>query len=367
MMITNENVKKFIDFYNEFKYNGKLTLEQLVFSIEKFQEISYDFDEIVKVINNRSFGDYTQYNLIDFINSIYNEEAYDLLLVERKEYKLCYWIINIEFYKIFNIYRVLIIKTNSLLQGVDDVIDKVSIRIFEKTINNYINNAIDYIRKCLDFLAKNNYKDELQICIQPFKNLLNNKDPFYSSVLKRIFPNVEPEKYFNNNSNQNNTNQNNTNNTKNNGKKNVNNKDDDDNDDYDEDINDDEEDDEDYDEEDDDEDYEIDNETVKKFVESILKEAVLNAIDKNINKDNNNNVNNNDANLHNLLQIMNQFNSQPPTNTQTNNVKKNNVNNSSFIQELENKKNIRKSSPTQTKKEIVKEENKQKYTRKRKT
>ena len=61
-MITSEVIKKFIDFFEEFKYDGKLTLEQLVYAMENFQKISFDIEDVVKVINNRTFGEYTQYN-----------------------------------------------------------------------------------------------------------------------------------------------------------------------------------------------------------------------------------------------------------------------------------------------------------------
>jgi hypothetical protein len=99
--MSNQVVKQFIDNFDDFKHSGKLTFEQLIFSIENFRGISYDIEEVVKVINNKVQGEYNQYNIIDYLNAVYNDHIYDLFLKERKDKKMCYWIVNIEFYKIF--------------------------------------------------------------------------------------------------------------------------------------------------------------------------------------------------------------------------------------------------------------------------
>jgi hypothetical protein len=193
-MIKSEIIKKFIDFYNEFKFDGRLTLEQLVFAMENFQKISFDIEDVIKVINNRTFGEYTQYNAVDFMNAVFNEQVYDLFLKERKEPKMCYWIINIEFYKVFNMYRILVLKTNILMNTVKGALNEVSIKDFERTINIYINDSISNIRKCLDFLRRNKYTEELVFCTRPFRKLLK-MDEFGRLMFQRIFPNVDPDEF----------------------------------------------------------------------------------------------------------------------------------------------------------------------------
>jgi len=193
-MIKSEVIKKFIDFYNEFKFDGKLTLEQLVFAMENFQKISYDIEDVIKVINNRIFGEYTQYNAVDFMNAVFNEQVYDLFLKERKEPKMCYWIINIEFYKLFNMYRILVLKTNLLMNTVKGSLNEVTIKDFERTINIYISDSISNIRKCLDFLRRNKHTEELVFCTRPFRKLLK-MDEFGRLMFQRIFPNVDPDEF----------------------------------------------------------------------------------------------------------------------------------------------------------------------------
>jgi len=193
-MIKSEIIKKFIDFYNEFKFDGKLTLEQLVFAMENFQKISYDIEDVVKVINNRTFGEYTQYNAVDFMNAVFNEQVYDLFLKERKEPKMCYWIINIEFYKVFNMYRILVLKTNLLMNTVKGALNEVTVKDFERTINIYISDSISNIRKCLDFLRRNKHTEELVFCTRPFRKLLK-MDEFGRLMFQRIFPNVDPDEF----------------------------------------------------------------------------------------------------------------------------------------------------------------------------
>lgn len=193
-MIKSEVIKKFIDFYNEFKFDGKLTLEQLVFAMENFQKISYDIEDVIKVINNRTFGEYTQYNAVDFMNAVFNEQVYDLFLKERKEPKMCYWIINIEFYKVFNMYRILVLKTNLLMNTVKGSLNEVTIKDFERTINIYISDSISNIRKCLDFLKRNKHTEELIFCTRPFRKLLK-MDEFGRLMFQRIFPNVDPDEF----------------------------------------------------------------------------------------------------------------------------------------------------------------------------
>lgn len=193
-MITSEIIKKFIDFYNEFKFDGKLTLEQLVFAMENFQKISYDIEDVVKVINNRTFSEYTQYNAVDFMNAVFNEQVYDLFLKERKEPKMCYWIINIEFYKIFNMYRILVLKTNLLMNTVKGALNEVTVKDFERTINIYISDSISNIRKCLDFLRRNKHTEELVFCTRPFRKLLK-MDEFGRLMFQRIFPSIDPDEF----------------------------------------------------------------------------------------------------------------------------------------------------------------------------
>jgi hypothetical protein len=193
-MITSEVIKKFIDFFEEFKHDGKLTLEQLVYAMENFQKISYDVEDVVKVINNRTFGEYTQYNAVDFMNAVFNEQVYDLFLKERKEPKMCYWIINIEFYKIFNMYRILVLKTNLIINTVKGALNEVTVKDFERTINIYISDSISNIRKCLDFLRRNKHTEELLFCTRPFRKLLK-MDEFGRLMFQRIFPDVEPDEF----------------------------------------------------------------------------------------------------------------------------------------------------------------------------
>jgi hypothetical protein len=193
-MITSDIVKKFIDCYNEFKYDGRLTIEQLVFAMDNFQKISFDIEDIVKVLNNRDFADYTQYNVMDFLNAVYNEHVYDLFLKERKEQKMCYWIINMEFYKIFNIYRILILKANLLISTIKGSLNEVIVKDFERTINIYISDGVTNIKKCLDFLRRNKFTRELVFCTKPFRNLVK-MDEFGRMIFLRIFPNVDPDEF----------------------------------------------------------------------------------------------------------------------------------------------------------------------------
>jgi len=186
--MSKEVIKKFIDNFNDFKYTGKLSLEQMVFSLENFRDISLDIEEIVKVINNKTFGDYNQHNLIEYLNTVYNDQIYDLFLKEHKDKKMCYWIINIEFYKIFNLYRILILKANILING--GSINEIIVKDFERTMNSYITESITNIRKALDFLKKNKYLEELLACTHPFKKLLK-MDDFGKMVFQRIFPNID--------------------------------------------------------------------------------------------------------------------------------------------------------------------------------
>ena len=185
--MSNEVLKKFIDNYSIFKHSGKLNLEQLVFSIENFRVISVDIEEVVKVINNKSQGDYGQYNIIDYLNAVYNDHIYDLFLKERKDHKMCYWIINTEFYKIFNLYRILVMKANLLIST--GSINEIIVKDFERTVNAHISEAITNIRKSLDFLQKNQYSDELLSCTHPFTKLLK-MDEFGKMIFQRIFPNI---------------------------------------------------------------------------------------------------------------------------------------------------------------------------------
>ena len=193
-MIISEIIKKFIDFYNDFKHDGRLSIEQLVFAMDNFQKISFDIEDIAKVINNRDFGYYTQYNIIDFFNAVFNEQVYDLFLRDRREQKMCYWIINIEFYKIFNIYRILIMKANLLITTVKDSINEVTVKDFERTINIYIADGVSNIKKCLDYLKRNKCTKELVFCTKPFRNLVK-MDEFGRMIFQRVFPNVDPDEF----------------------------------------------------------------------------------------------------------------------------------------------------------------------------
>jgi hypothetical protein len=188
--MSNEIIKKFIDNYNEFKKTGKLSLEQLVFSIENFRAISVDIEEVVKVINTKNFGDYAQYNIIDYLNAVYNDQVYELFLKERRDPKMCYWVINIEFYKVFNLYRILVIKANLLINS--NSINEVIVKDFERTINNHVSDSITNIRKCIDFLRRNKHTEELLLCTRPFRKLLK-MDEFGKIIFQRIFPNVNIE------------------------------------------------------------------------------------------------------------------------------------------------------------------------------
>ena len=182
--MSNEVIKKFIDNYNEFKHNGKLTLEQLVFSIEHFRAISVDIEEVVKVINNKTLGDYGQYNIIDYLNAVYNDQIYDLFLKERKDHKMCFWIINIEFYKIFNLYRIYVMKANLLISA--GSVNEIIVKDFERTMNAHISDGITNIRKSLDYLRKNKHNEELLSCTHPFTKLLK-MDDFGKMIFQRIF------------------------------------------------------------------------------------------------------------------------------------------------------------------------------------
>lgn len=193
-MITSDIVKKFIDCYNGFKYDGRLTIEQLVYAMDNFQKISFDIEDIVKVLNNQDFANYAQYNVMDFLNAVFNEHVYDLFLKERKEQKMCYWIINIEFYKIFNIYRILILKANLLISTIKGSLNEVIVKDFERTINIYITDGISNIKKCLDFLRRNKFTKELVFCTKPFRNLVK-MDDFGRMIFQRIFPNVDPDEF----------------------------------------------------------------------------------------------------------------------------------------------------------------------------
>jgi hypothetical protein len=188
--MSNEIIKKFIDNYTEFKQSGKLSLDQLVFSIENFRAISVDIEEIVKVLNNKTQGDYAQYNIIDYLNAAYNDQTYELFLKERKDHKMCYWIINIEFYKIFNLYRIYVMKTNLLIGSGTNSVNEIIVKDFERTINSYISEGINNIRKSLDFLCKNKHKEELLSCTHPFIKLLK-MDDFAKMIFQRIFPKID--------------------------------------------------------------------------------------------------------------------------------------------------------------------------------
>lgn len=191
-MITSNIIKKFIDFYDEFKYDGRLSIEQLVFAMDNFQKISFDIEDIARVINNRDFGEYTQYNLIDFFNAVFNEQVYDLFLRDRREQKMCYWIINIEFYKIFNIYRIMILRANLLNLTMKGSLSEVTIKDFERTINIYITDSVSNVKKCLDFLKRNDHIKELIFCMRPFRNLVKMED-FGRTIFQRILPNIDPD------------------------------------------------------------------------------------------------------------------------------------------------------------------------------
>lgn len=193
-MITSDIVKKFIDCYNEFKYDGRLTIEQLVYAMDNFQKISFDIEDIVKVLNNQDFANYAQYNVMDFLNAVFNEHVYDLFLKERKEQKMCYWIINIEFYKILNIYRILILKANLLISTINGSLNEVIIKDFERTINIYVTDSVMNIKKCLDFLRRNKFTKELVFCTKPFRNLVK-MDDFGRAIFQRIFPNIDPDEF----------------------------------------------------------------------------------------------------------------------------------------------------------------------------
>ena len=78
--MSSEIIKKFVDNFNDFKTSGKLNLEQLIFSIENLREISVNIEEVVKILTNRVFGDYAQYNIMDYLNAVFNDQIYDLFL-----------------------------------------------------------------------------------------------------------------------------------------------------------------------------------------------------------------------------------------------------------------------------------------------
>jgi hypothetical protein len=191
--MSNPIIKKFIDNYNDFKHTGKLSFEQMVFSIENFAKISYGIEEVVKVINNKSFCEYNEYNLINYLNCVYNEQTYDVFMKEHKK-KICYWIINTEFYKIFNLYRILIMKTNLMMPT--NTINHIIVKDFERTVNGYISESIISMRKTFEFLRTNNFNDELDLCINSFKKLLG-MDDFAKSIYKRVFPNANLEEEAN--------------------------------------------------------------------------------------------------------------------------------------------------------------------------
>jgi len=177
-------IKEFIDNYNNFKNSGKITLAQLLFSIKNFETISVNIEIIIKIINNKNFGDYNQYNIIDYLNAIYNEQIYDLFINKYKDYTIFYWIINIEFYKIFNLYRIYVLKANLLIS--DNSLNQIIIKDFERTINSHITMSIANIKKTLYHLLKNNQVKEFKKCSNSFKKLLKIDD-FSKMTYYRIF------------------------------------------------------------------------------------------------------------------------------------------------------------------------------------
>ena len=69
-------------------------------------------------------------------------------------------------------------------------INDIIVKDFERTINIYISDSVNNIRKTLDFLKKGNYEEELLSCSRPFRKLVK-MDDYGKIIFQKIFPNID--------------------------------------------------------------------------------------------------------------------------------------------------------------------------------